>query len=79
MGMLQCDDLNCKESEYVNAINDICTCMIDIALDSGDKSFPKCKPAGKCLAGWNDRIKPLRDGALIWHRIAVGRLQVHSL
>ena len=71
MGMLQCDDLNCKESEHLNAINDLCTCMIDITLDSGDKSFPKFKPAGKCLAGWNDRIKPLRDDPLFWHRIWV--------
>ena len=69
MGMLQCDDLNCKESEHLNAINDLCTCMISIALDSGDKSFPKYKPTGKCLAGWNDRIKPLRDDALFWHII----------
>ena len=43
--------------------------MIGIALDSGDKSFPKCKPTGKCLAAWNDRIKPLRDDALFWHSI----------
>ena len=71
MGMLQCDDLNCKEKEHLNAINDLCTCMIGIAPDSGDKSFSKCKPTGKCLAGWNDRIKPLRDDASFWHRIWV--------
>ena len=45
--------------------------MIDIALDSGDKSFPKCNMTRKCLAGWNDRIKPLQDDALFWHKIWV--------
>ena len=62
--MLQCDYLNCTESAHKDGINDLCTDLINITLESGSKCFPKCKPAGKRLAGWNKCIKPLRDDAL---------------
>ena len=69
--MLQCDDLNCMESTHLDEINDLCTDLINITLESGSKCFPKCKPAGKRLAGWNNCIKPLRGDVLFWHGIWV--------
>ena len=66
---LSCDNILCSDSSHHVAINNLCTKLIDVCLEAGDKCFPKTSPPRKHIPRWNSDVKPLRDDAIFWHHV----------
>ena len=68
-GSISCNDPLCSDASHSTSINLLCSKIIDILLESGNKCFPNVTPPRQRIPRWNSDIKPLRDDALFWHHI----------
>ena len=64
-----CNDPLCSDISHREAINNLCTRLIDICLEAGNTCFPKVSPPRRHIPRWNADVKPLRDDALFWHQV----------
>ena len=44
-----------------------CKNIIDACLKAADQTIPKTKKTR--LVGWNERVRPLKDDAIFWHKL----------
>ncbi len=52
-------------SEIDSLFTEMCSC----ALKAGSSIFPKTRPSSKCLPRWKQEVQPIRERALLWHKI----------
>ena len=68
--ILKCTDLMCNDSNHQSAINNLCSDIIEICLNSGEQCFPMTAPPKQNqVPKWNSDIKFLREDALFWHSV----------
>ena len=67
---LLCRDINCDNESHKSDIDQYCTCLVDICLQS-DHMFPRnsWKPKHGFIPGWTDQVKPYRQEYLGWYHI----------
>ena len=64
-----CADLHCKSETHLNGIEKFCTGIIDGCLFSENIAIPHSKPNRYHVPFWTEKVKPLRDKAIFWHKI----------
>ena len=69
--LFQCNDLNCRKTEHLKAITDYCVSLVNICIDAGAETFPKCSPQKHLKPYWSEMIQPHKDCSLFWHSIWV--------
>ena len=68
---LLCADLRCHDVSHFKALNTYAQHIIDACLNAAKSCIPQTcdRQSSGRLPGWSDRVKPLRDKWLFWHRI----------
>jgi hypothetical protein len=66
-----CRDLKCTLSGHHDAIRDYSTAISQACMDAGKLSLPEtlARPCSRQIPGWSERVAPLKDKSLFWHRI----------
>ncbi len=62
-----CRDVNCYNPEHRQSTDNYTETLIDCII-AASECLPKTCPSKK-LPFWKERVKPLRDKALFWHRL----------
>jgi hypothetical protein len=70
---LLCDQLLCGDVSHLRAVNGYAQDLADALVAAANLTIPlSCeRQAGRCVPGWSERVQPLRDKSLFWHRIWV--------
>ena len=50
---ISCDDVHCSNDMHRDAINNMCSNIIDICLKAGDQCFPKVSAPKRRIPKWN--------------------------
>ncbi|ELU14617.1 hypothetical protein CAPTEDRAFT_211053 [Capitella teleta] len=67
---VSCLNLGCTSAAHDNAIESLCSEIVNACLDSGLECIPAKKPGwGGEVAGWNKFVQPAKDRSLFWHWI----------
>ena len=68
---LLCADLRCHDISHFNALNTYAQHITDACLNAAKSCIPQTcdRQSSGRLPGWSDRVQPLRDKSLFWHRI----------
>ena len=67
--LFQCNDLKCRKTEHLNAITYYCVSVVNICIDAGTETFPKCSPQKHLKPYWSEMIPSHKDCFLFWHSI----------
>jgi hypothetical protein len=73
-GALLCMDMNCKNPDHHNAISQYAESITNACLSAAESSIPStsnCHCEVGRVPGWTERVEPLREKSLFWHRLWV--------
>jgi len=71
---LLCMNMNCTDPDHHSAICEYAQAITDACLSAAESSIPhtsKCHTGNGCVPGWTERVEPLREKSLFWHKLWV--------
>jgi hypothetical protein len=81
VGAVICDHSNCTDSSHNASLNQYASSIIDCCFRAAESSIPftghNVGHKG-AIPGWNEHVQPLRDKALLWHKIWVDSGRPHD-
>ena len=68
---LLCRDLSCHDHSHISQLNTLVTSISDACLSAGAASLPYTGRGGARgrMPGWTEYVAPVRDKAIMWHKI----------
>ena len=75
-----CENLQCNNKDHLLEINSWCSSLVECCLQA-DNVFPRhTRAASKCIAGWNENVKPYKSDCIWWYNLwKQGGKQRHGL